>query len=83
MSISTTMQVSWIALLLGLSACVGPPWILEESPSDITLRWYPDEVYSSFADSVAQTHCASESRNAELVSYTQDGSAQIGKYRCR
>jgi len=35
------------------------------------------------ADWVAQTHCASASKNAELISYTQDGSAQIGTYRCR
>jgi hypothetical protein len=82
-SIFTTMRLSWIALLLGLAACSGPPWTLEQSPSAITLRWYSDEMDSSAADWVAQTHCALASKNAELISYDQDGSAQIGKYRCR
>ena len=73
-----------VAVLLGVMACTpGPPWTLEQSPTAITLRWYPDEMDSSVADGVAQTHCASMSKNAELISYTQDGSAQIGRYRCR
>jgi hypothetical protein len=77
--------MTWLAyaILLGLTACSRQPWTLEQSPSAITLRWYPDEVDSSVADVVAQTHCASTSKSAELISYTQDGSAQIGRYRCR
>jgi hypothetical protein len=81
--IFTTMRLTSIAILLGITACGGPPWTLEQSPSAITLRWYPDEMDSSVADEVAQTHCAATSKNAELVSYDQDGSAQIGRYRCR
>jgi hypothetical protein len=80
--IFTTMRLISLAILLGLTAC-GPPWTLQESPLAITLRWYPDEMDSSVADWVAQTHCAATSKNAELVSYDQDGSAQIGRYRCR
>jgi hypothetical protein len=79
----TRLWLASVALLLGLSACGGEPWTLEKSPTAITLRWYPDEVDSSVADWVAQTHCASASKNAELISYDQDGSAQIGRYRCR
>jgi hypothetical protein len=81
--IFTTMRLTSLAILVGITACGGPPWTLQESPSTITLRWYSDETDSSAADSVAQTHCASTSKNAELVSYDQDGSAQIGRYRCR
>jgi hypothetical protein len=78
-------MMTWLAcaILLGISACSRQPWTLEQSPSEITLRWYPDEVDSSVADGVAQMHCASTSKSAELISYTQNGSAQIGKYRCR
>jgi hypothetical protein len=77
------MSLAAVPALVGVSACSRQPWTLEQSPSAITLRWYPDEVDASVADLVAQTHCASTSKNAELISYTQDGSAQIGKYRCR
>jgi hypothetical protein len=35
------------------------------------------------ADGVAQEHCEGLGRRAELISYNQDGSAEIGKYRCR
>ena len=83
MSKFTIMRVAWVAISIGMVGCNGPPWTLEKSPSAITLRWYPDEMDSSAADSVAQTHCASTSKNAELISYDQDGSAQIGRYRCR
>ena len=83
MSNLMTMWPAWVAILLCVTACSGPPWTLEQSPSAITLRWYPDKTDSSVADGVAQTHCASISKNAELISYDQDGSAQIGSYRCR
>jgi hypothetical protein len=32
---------------------------------------------------VAQLHCGSWDKTAELVSSTQDGSAEIAEYRCR
>jgi hypothetical protein len=82
-SIFMTTRVAGFAILLGVTACSGPPWTLEQSRDAITLRWYSDETDSAVADSLAQTHCASSSKNAEVVSYDQDGSAQIGRYRCR
>jgi hypothetical protein len=82
-SISTPGRVIGLAILLGVAACSAPPWTLERSPDAITLRWYADETDSSVADSLAQAHCASSSKSVELVSYDQDGSAQIGKYRCQ
>ena len=82
-SISAPARVAGLAILLGVIACSEPPWTLEQSPDAITLRWYADETDSAVADSLAQAHCASSSKSAELVSYDQDGSAQIGRYRCR
>jgi hypothetical protein len=70
-------------VLICLAACNGPPWTLSSSPNDITLRWYPDDTPDTAADSAAQSHCQSWGKNAELISYNQDGSAQLGRYRCR
>jgi hypothetical protein len=81
--ISTPARVAGLAILLAVTACSEPPWTLEQSPDAITLRWYADETDSAVADSLAQAHCASSSKSVELVSYDQDGSAQIGRYRCR
>jgi hypothetical protein len=73
-----------VGILLCLGACSsGPPWTLSQSPDQITLRWYPDSTPDGTADWVAQTHCQSWGKSAELVSYDQDGSAQLAKYRCR
>jgi hypothetical protein len=83
MSVFTSTGVAGLAILLGVTACGEPPWTLEQSPDAITLRWYSDEMDNAPADSLAQAHCASLSKSVELVSYDQDGSAQIGKYRCR
>jgi (2Fe-2S) ferredoxin len=69
---------------LCLAACSsGPPWTLDRSPDGITLRWYPDNTPTAVADSVAQVHCRSQDRNVELIAYDHDGSAEIGRYRCR
>jgi hypothetical protein len=71
-------------MLLCLGACSsGPPWTLSASPNEISLRWYPDDTPSATADFVAQVHCQSFGKSAQLVTYDQDGSAQIGTYRCR
>jgi hypothetical protein len=78
-----TLRAAGVAVLLTLGACNGPPWTLNQTPDAITLRWYADETDSAVADSVAQAHCQLSSKSAELISYDQDGSAQIGKYRCR
>jgi hypothetical protein len=72
-----------IVFLFWLAACSGPPWTLAQSPDGITLRWYPDDTPDAAADSVAQVHCRSLNKNAELIAYDQDGSAQLGRYRCR
>ena len=73
-----------IGILLCLGACSsGPPWTLSQSPDQITLRWYPDSTPDGTSNWVAQTHCGSWGKSAELVSYDQDGSAQLAKYRCR
>jgi hypothetical protein len=83
MSIFTWSRVAGLAFLLGVTACGEPPWTLEQSPDAITLRWYTDEMDNAPADSLAQAHCASLSKSVELISYDQNGSAQIGRYRCR
>jgi len=81
--LALTLRTAGIAVPLALAACTGPPWTVEHTPDAITLRWYVDETDSAAADAAAQAHCQSSGRNAELISYDQDGSAQIGKYRCR
>jgi hypothetical protein len=77
------VRAAGIAILLCLGACSGPPWTLSQSPSGIDLRWYPDDTSSAAADTAAQTHCQSQGKSAQLIAYEQDGSAQIGRYRCR
>jgi hypothetical protein len=73
-----------LTALLALAGCNGPPWTLNRSPAaSIALRWYPDTTPSAAADQVAQLHCGSWDKTAELVSSTQDGSAEIAEYRCR
>ncbi len=72
-----------IAALAALAGCNGPPWTLSRSPVEISLRWYPDTTPSAAAEQVAQLHCESWEKSAELVSETQDGSAEIAEYRCR
>jgi hypothetical protein len=78
-----TARAAGAAFPLCLGACSGPPWTLAQSPSEIILRWYPDDTPSAAADSVAQLHCQSVGKSAELIAYDQDGSAQIGRYHCR
>jgi hypothetical protein len=72
-----------VAALLFLAGCNGPPWTLEKSPTGIALRWYPDTTPALLADEVAELHCGSSDKAAELVSDTRDGSAEIAKYYCR
>ena len=80
---TVTFRAAGIVVLTALGACNGPPWVLNRTPDAITLRWYTDETDTAAADAAAQAHCQSSSKNAELISYDQNGSAQIGKYRCR
>ena len=79
----SAIRAAGIAILFCAIACSGPPWTLDQSPDAITLRWYPDDTPDAVANSVAQVHCQSWGKNAELISYDQDGSAQLGRYRCR
>ena len=76
-------RAAGVALLLAAGACSGPPWTLNQSPNGIELRWYSDDTPSTAADNAAQAHCRSYGKNAELIAYDQDGSAQLGRYRCR
>jgi hypothetical protein len=81
--LSICLRAAGMGMLLTLEACNGPPWVVDRTPDAITLRWYADETDSGVADAAAQAHCQSSSKTAELVSYGQNGSIQIGKYRCR
>jgi hypothetical protein len=75
-----------IATLVALAGCSAPPWApwtLSQSPTEISLRWYPDTTPSAAAGQVALLHCESWEKSAELVSDTQDGSAEVAEYRCR
>jgi hypothetical protein len=74
---------AWVAAVLALGACGGPPWTLSQSPDAINLRWYSDDTPTAAADTVARAHCQSYGKTAELIAYDQDGSAQRGSYRCR
>ena len=78
-----TLRAAGTAVLLILAACNGPPWVVSRTPDAIRLRWYADETDSAAAGAVAQAHCQSSGKNAELISYDQNGSTQIGNYRCR
>ncbi len=82
-TLSLAVRAISIGTLLCLLACNGPPWTLSQSPSEISLRWYPDDTPNIAVDAVAQEHCQSSGKNAELVSSTQDGSAELATYRCR
>src|SRR6516165_1115603 len=67
----SAIRAAGIAILLCLAACSGPPWTLDQSPDGITLRWYPDNTPVEVASSVAQLHCQSLGKNAELIAYDQ------------
>jgi hypothetical protein len=81
--LTVRFRAAGIAVLMTLGACNGPPWILNSTPEAITLRWYADETDRAAADATAQAHCQSSGKIAELISYDQNGSVQIGKYHCR
>jgi hypothetical protein len=81
--LAPAVRAAGVAILICLGACNGPPWVLNQSPDEINLRWYPDNTPNNVADLVAQAHCRSWGKSAELLSYNQDGSAQLGSYRCR
>ena len=67
---------------LSLTACTTEPWTLSQSPNEITLRWWNDEVADAQANGVASSYCGQMGKPARLSSIEQDGSASIGRYRC-
>jgi hypothetical protein len=81
--LSLTVGAGAAALLLGVSACSAPPWTLSQSPSTIALRWYSDATPAASADQVAELHCQSSGKSAELVTDAKDGSDEVARFRCR
>jgi hypothetical protein len=80
---STMLRIAGMMLLVGLAACGGPPWTLSKSADAIAVRWYPDETDMVAADQLAELHCRSEGKTAQLATDLRDGSVEIAQYRCR
>lgn len=84
MAIETAIrQLAGMTLLIGLAACGGPPWTLSKTPDAIAVRWYPDETDLVSADQLAELHCRSWGKTAQLATELRDGSAEVAQYRCR
>lgn len=74
-----------IAFVIGLAGCAGPPgppWPETVSPNGITLRWYPSDTSEAEAQQVADEHCAPARQGAAIAWIEQDGSVEIGSFRC-
>jgi hypothetical protein len=69
-------------LPLLLAACSSEPWTLSQSPNEITLRWWNDEIAAAQAGGVAGDYCTQMGKSVEIGSIERDGSASIGHYRC-
>jgi hypothetical protein len=69
-------------VLLSLAACSGEPWTLSQSPNEITLRWWSDELADAQAGGIAGAYCTQMGKAVQLGSIERDGSASIGYYRC-
>jgi len=80
---SRMRRIAGATLLIGLAACSGPPWTLSKSPDAIAMHWYPDETNMIAADQLAELHCRSWGRTAQLAADIRDGSAEVAQYRCR
>ncbi|HUI34504.1 MAG TPA: hypothetical protein VLX67_03125 [Stellaceae bacterium] len=80
--LSLAVQLAAALTMLALTACSSEPWTLSQSPNQITLRWWSDEVADARANSVAGVYCEQMGKPAELHSIERDGSAAIGRYRC-
>jgi hypothetical protein len=80
---STTGRIATTALLLVVAACTPQPWTLSESPETIVIRWYPDESNIAAATDLAEAHCRSWGKSAQLATDLRDGSAEVANYRCR
>jgi hypothetical protein len=71
------------ALMLALAGCGGPPWVLSQSPEHIALRWYSDTTPAVAAVQLAELHCRSWGKSAELTAAAKDGSDEVAQFRCR
>jgi hypothetical protein len=80
---SRMRRIAWLTLLLALAACTEQPWTLSKSPEAIAVRWYPDESNIVAANQLADAHCRSWGRAAQLATDVRDGSAEVAHYRCR
>jgi hypothetical protein len=47
------------------------------------IRWYPDESNIAAATDLAEAHCRSWGKSAQLATDLRDGSAEVANYRCR
>jgi hypothetical protein len=82
--VESMIRVAGVALALTAAGCSeGPPWVTGATADRIALRWYPPETSHVVAEQIAERHCATSGRSAELASTEQSGSAQIAEYRCR
>jgi hypothetical protein len=81
--ISTIGRIAAMTLFFALAACSEQPWTLSKSPEMITVRWYPDESNIMAATQLAEAHCGSWGKAAQLATDIRDGSAEVAHYRCR
>ena len=49
----------------------------------IALRWYSDNTPAAAAVQLAQLHCRSWGKSAELTADAKDGSDEVAHFRCR
>lgn len=80
---TTILRIAPTVLLLSCAACSQQPWTLNESPAAITVRWYPDESSIVAANRLAEAHCRSWGKAAQLATDLRDGSAEVAYYRCQ
>lgn len=80
---SLTIRGAAATLMLTVAGCGGPPWVLSQSPDHIALRWYSDNTPAIAAVQLAQLHCRSWGKSAELTADAKDGSDEVAHFRCR
>ncbi|MGA8551179.1 MAG: hypothetical protein WB678_13190 [Stellaceae bacterium] len=80
---SLTIRGAAATLMLTVAGCGGPPWVLSQSPDHIALRWYSDNTPAIAAVQLAQLHCRSWGKSAELTADAKDGSDEVAQFRCR
>jgi len=88
-----SVRTAWFATLLLLAftqvaaareaQAPGPPWPILWSPTQITYRWYADEMTAGQVLPAAHGYCASAGRTARVGSLDRHGDIEIGSYLCR